>query len=374
MGDVEMLLKDPLVPPFEATHSIYTSSPSALPDKKPQLHLPAIYSRRKASGEQAGLVPLQIDDPLSLQTYFLQNLSVSRLNAIHKYLWLAGLARCARPLHDHILHNRKLVITERADYHLLWQSDTLYIMPLPTYLLDHSVWLSHLCQDRTLFELAQGMLLTYIWLVRTESDLDIAHDAGLLSNTVKWPEWIRLVRTSTDKLHLDGRQGVNRRYIHGELRLGRINWIYRFYGQPRTMTTLLRGYNYGYTTYGSFFERNTAWIITATVYITVVLTAMQVGLATKELQNSAAFDSVAYGFTIFSLVAPIGGVAIVLIWILFLVFFNFTFALTHKRAAALEAPSTHNAPQHQNMLAPSINSRASSSTSKTPVSSSRANV
>lgn len=368
-----MLLKTAQVPPFEAIHSAYTSSPSALPDTKPRLHLPAIYSRRKPSGEQAGLVPLQLDDPVSLRTYFHQNLSVSRLNAIHKYLWLAGLARSARPLHDHVLHNRKLVITERAEYHLLWQGDVLYIMPLPTYLLDHSTWLSHLCKDQALFELAQGMLLTYIWLVRTESDLNIAHDAGLVPKAVKWPDWINLVRATTDKIRLDGRQGVNHRYIHGELRLGRINWIYRFVGQPRSLTTLLRGYNYGYTTYGSFFERNTAWIITATVYITVVLTAMQVGLATKELQNSAAFDSVAYGFTVFSLVAPIGGVAIVLIWILFLVFFNMTYALSHKRAAALEAPSTHNAPQHQNMLAPSAGPQPSS-TSKTTATYSGASV
>lgn len=332
-------------PPFAAVHAIYASHPQGSNDIA-QLHLPAVYHRRDASGKSIAPVPLQLDDPRSLRLYFQQHLSVARLNLVHKHLWLAGLPRCAQPLNNHILRNRRFVVTERADFHLLWQKDALYVMPLPSYLLDHEIWTSHLCHEQPLFELARGMLLSYIWLICSESDLHLARDAGLIPRAVDWSNWVNLVRATSATLPLDGSQGVNARYRYGELRLDRINWIYRLCGRPRNFTTLMRGYNYGYTTYGSFLERNTAWIISAIVYITVVLTAMQVGLATKELQDSAAFSSVSYGFSVFAIVAPIGGLAFVLVLLLVLIPFNLTYALSQRKKVSTATSPGSNALQH----------------------------
>lgn len=332
-------------PPFEADDAIYTSSPQG-PFDKAQLHLPAVYNKRDRSGRSVALIHLQLNDAPSLRQYFDQHLSVARLNVIHKHLWLAGLSRSAQPLHNHILRNRRFVITERADYHLLWQKDALHVMPLPAYLLDYDIWTSHLCHDQSLFELARGMLLSYIWLIVSESDLYLAHDAGLIPRGVDWSNWTNLVRATSGNLPLDGSQGVNQRYQYGELRLGRINWIYRLCSKTRNFTTLMRGYNYGYTTYGSFFERNTAWIISATIYITVVLTAMQVGLATKELQDDATFSSVSYGFSIFAIVAPIGGLALVLVLLMILVPFNLTYALARRRKTGKSTASVSGKHQH----------------------------
>ncbi|KAI1734013.1 hypothetical protein F4680DRAFT_439758 [Xylaria scruposa] len=45
---------------------------------------------------------------------------------------------------------------------------------------------------------------------------------------------------------------------------------------------------------------------TATVFIALVLTAMQVGLATEQLRGNAAFQQASYGFTIFDIVGPMG--------------------------------------------------------------------
>jgi hypothetical protein len=67
----------------------------------------------------------------------------------------------------------------------------------------------------------------------------------------------------------------------------------------------MRGYLYGYHKYSSFLSQNFAWVVTATVYVTIVLTAMQVGLGTSELQNNQAFDRASYGFTIFLILAPL---------------------------------------------------------------------
>jgi hypothetical protein len=41
------------------------------------------------------------------------------------------------------------------------------------------------------------------------------------------------------------------------------------------------------------------------VYITIVLTAMQVGLATHRLCNDDRFQNASYGFTIFSILTPL---------------------------------------------------------------------
>ena len=224
------------------------------------------------------------------------------------------------------------MITERAEYHLLWQKDSLLLMPLPSYLLDYDVWTEHICSQQALYEAANGIFLSYMWLICSESDLNLAQQAGLVPVQVDWPKWTNIVRSS--RRLLDGTKDVNPRYVYGELRLGRVNWIYRFCSKTRNFTTIMRGYNYGYTSYGSFFERNTAWIVAATVYITVVLTAMQVGFATKQLQDDAAFSRVSYGFTIFAIVAPVGGLVAVAAFILVLVPFNLTYALGQRKRAA----------------------------------------
>ncbi|KAK5940014.1 hypothetical protein PMZ80_007432 [Knufia obscura] len=343
--DRNILMTSRMSPPFEDAHAIYTSG-NHNSSSKAELHLPAIYNVRDPSGRSIGLRSLNSEDSVSIQKYCSQQLAVARLNIIHTHLWTAGLPRNAQPLHNHVLRGRKFVITERADYHLLWQKDTLLLMPLPPYLLDHEFWIKHLCSDRSLFEVANGMLLSYMWLICSESDLSLAHEAGLIPQAVGWPEWTRLVHSAASRIPLDGSKDVNPRYMYGELRLGRLNWIYRLSSRTRSFTTMMRGYNYGYTSYGSFFARNTAWIVGATVYISVVLTAMQVGLATKELQDSIAFSRVSYGFTLLAIVAPLGGLALVTVLLMVLVPFNLTYALGQRKRAAATARSAHASSGH----------------------------
>jgi hypothetical protein len=40
------------------------------------------------------------------------------------------------------------------------------------------------------------------------------------------------------------------------------------------------------------------------VFVVLVLTAMQVGLATERLQSNAAFQQASYGFAIFAILGP----------------------------------------------------------------------
>ena len=91
--------------------------------------------------------------------------------------------------------------------------------------------------------------------------------------------------------------------------------------------TPLRGYVTRWNQYGSFFRDNLAWLASSTVYIAVVLTAMQVGLATQTLQESAAFQSASYGFTIFSILGPLVAAGLVIL--------QFCYLFTHNSVATI---------------------------------------
>ena len=166
-----------------------------------------------------------------------------------------------------------------------------------------------------------------------------------MSKHVTWPIWSDFSKVVSSSLDLTTFQGISPRYIYGELRLSRINSIYRLCSRTKNFTTFLRGYEYGYHEYGTFIERNFAWFLTLVVYIGLVLTAMQLGLGTRELENNLAFNRACYGFTVFSIVAPLavtGSAATVLV---VLIPFNarYTFArraeARRNYASAIDGPT-----------------------------------
>lgn len=70
--------------------------------------------------------------------------------------------------------------------------------------------------------------------------------------------------------------------------------------------------------------------------MTIVLTAMQVGLATNELQSSQMLNRASYGFAVFSIVAPLGILLVLLLVLLFLIIFNLDHAI-RKRSTTRES-------------------------------------
>jgi hypothetical protein len=261
------------------------------------------------------------------------DLDVDRLNKIHKHLWFAGLPRCGRALHHQLMIDRKVVLTERADLHFLWQDDYIYLKPLPDYLLSHSIWDEILKTDCTLVESAKGFLLSYLWLVQRKSDFTIAKEKGLISGDLSWSDWTAFSAVVASNIDLMGLSGISPRYLYGELRLGRVNMIYRLCRNTRTPRTFMRGYLYGYHKYTSFLSQNFAWVVTATVYVTVVLTAMQVGLGTSELQKNHTFNRASYGFTVFSILAPLIILLVAVFVLLILILFNLDYTLGKRDSA-----------------------------------------
>ena len=323
----------PMSAPFSEKDALFgpplASNNSALsPTRSPHLMtltLPTISNTR-------GPTVLRIDHSNSaqLRAFLTEELDVTRLNRLDKHLSYAGLERACRPLHHQIMLGRDIRVTEKADLHMLWAGRHIFIKPLPDFLLDSRIWHEHLCQDRMLFEDANGFLLSYLWIVTRRSDLQIAHEKGLIPISVTWDAWVDFARTAIANLDYKDLRDVNIRYRRGELRLDRVNWIYRLCSQ--TPHDFFRGYHLDYYTYGSFVGRNLTWMTTVTIYIALALTAMQVGLATDALKGNGRFNSVSYGFTIFSILAPLFVVVVVLCMTTFAVLQNLWYLRQNRRS------------------------------------------
>ena len=309
-------LKPPFLPSSALTqHDLSSTNANILSDSrcppvpKHDALLPAIYYTE----DRTALMP-EDDVPAFLN----HDLDVARLNHIHKKLWLAGRPMNYNSLCRQKMMKREIVITEQTDLHLTWSESTILVKPFPRYLGDYDFWIAHLCQFDELHGSACGFLFSYTSLIGRESDFNLGRELGLVPQ-MPWTQWrayIQDVRRTIDAKPLDQ---INHRYLYGELRLPRLNWIYRLYGR-RQDRSLIRGYVYNYRTYSSFFVRNFAWIFVVFIYATIVLTAMQVGLATERLQPSRRFQDASYGFVIFSIVVPliIAGTAAAIFLFLFL--------------------------------------------------------
>jgi len=122
---------------------------------------------------------------------------------------------------------------------------------------------------------------------------------------------------------------VNRRYHYGDLQLDRLNTIYR---SRYFATHFVRGYLYGYRPYTPFFERRFSWaLIPFGVFLTVILSAMQVGTGLPDLGTNQAFLDASNGFVIFSMACVLIVVSSVVVYRIFLTFMTFVAAITHAK-------------------------------------------
>lgn len=283
-----------------------------------------------------------------IDAFLRQDLSVERLTKIHGWLWIVGRPQAARSLHRQKMKNRAIIVTEQADLHLTWADSYIFIKPLPQYLLRKDVWRDHLCNDATLYENACGFLLSYAWLIQSHLDFEVAKSddikPSLLPQNLKWSQWQAfmgefLTNVSPDpplpRNHIGPFQ-VNKRYQYGELRLGRINLIYRF-APLWWYKYLFDGYHSGYDQYRTFFARNFAWLIVVFAYITVVLTAMQVGLALDGFKDDSRLTGASYGFSVFSLVLVAAAIGIAILLFIVIFVYNLTMTTIAQISRQLEA-------------------------------------
>lgn len=307
--------------------------------------LPATYHYHETNGKRA------VGDPAEDTPAFLRSeLSLGGLAGLLEHLWFAGAARPAMPLHSHIAMGREIVVSDRMDMHLLWTNEgRLFVKPVPRFLLSLDFCQSNLqcpdgcaCRDPLADacrgiprKVALGFLYTYACLISSESDFHIANEKRLLprmedDKPIEWASWKTLARELLREHERDP-GAVHPRFLRAELRLSRINTISRLTSLPH-----FNPYVRGHYTYGSLFRSNLAWMATTTVFVAVVLTAMQVGLATERLQGDATFQQASYGFTVFAILGPMCAFALVILYALFHLVKDLPLLLgaQRKRAAA----------------------------------------
>lgn len=253
-----------------------------------------------------------------ISTILDQDLRTPALDKIYSHLWLAGLPKAARPVHRQILLGRTIVITENPNEHLVWNANRIFIKPLPEYLLSHDFWTtegSSLIQERSLYQSACGLLLSYCWLISTKSDLALARDVRLVPSSVTWEAWALFVTDLLTTIDPETLDTVSKRYHFGELRLSRLNLIYRFAPSMFSGQNFMRGFMSEPLWTKAFLERNFAWLFSVFGFVTIVAGSMQVGLGTDLLHGSGKFQRASVGFTVASLIGVIASVLLVsVVW------------------------------------------------------------
>ncbi|KAF3763173.1 hypothetical protein M406DRAFT_232761, partial [Cryphonectria parasitica EP155] len=159
------------------------------------------------------------------------DLETELLDEIYTYLYLVARKSGAHidPLHKHLLRRRTVVVTENPKLHLVRHYRTIYVKPLPDYLLNHQVWqdhgsrlqVTHKRYDKRRASL--GFLRSYSLLIRHESDFIIAHKSNLLPRHVSFYRFQKFIRPFRSILDED----VSHRYHFGQSRLTRLNWAVR---------------------------------------------------------------------------------------------------------------------------------------------------
>ncbi|KAH7072538.1 hypothetical protein FB567DRAFT_506336 [Paraphoma chrysanthemicola] len=243
----------------------------------------------------------------TLPSFLRRDLDLSRLNRIHNHLWMAGRPMRARPLHKYRLMDYQYLGIEQMDLHLLSvrsSPNQLLLKPLPEWILSHKFWTKHLCSasEPDLHASACGLILSYVWLITTPLDLKLGHEFSLIPHSMTWPWWKLFVKDILSTVDASSLHQVNRRYHFGDLRMDRINLIYRY---RYFATHFVRGYWYPPPRYIPFFERNFSWVLIPFVFFSLILSAMQVGVSLDRLNNNATFIRASYGMVMFSMTVPL---------------------------------------------------------------------
>jgi hypothetical protein len=251
---------------------------------------------------------------IAARTHYVAEYSQQKLNDIHSHLWSAGSKDNINALHHQKVLCREVILSERFDLHLVWFEHIIYIKPLPMSFLNYNFTKTVILPNAILYGNVLGFLYSYIMLVQYSSDLSIAHELGLINTRVKWKPW-REFRTAFLGNISSGRIPralLNKRFEYGELRLARLNYIYRL---------SFRGLKY-FTThreYRTYLREYTVAGITLFAFVTVALTAMQVVVGMNGVSQALIETSYRFSIVVLFVVAIFSAVVLLIFATLFLV-------------------------------------------------------
>jgi hypothetical protein len=239
------------------------------------------------------------------------------VNRLYSYLWLAGLpAKYTRPLHQHKVLGRDIVITEQMRLHLTWIDSNIFFKPIPRALLNYQFFQDHILCNEDIYFQAMEFLYTYIRSIQHESDFDLALEEKLLPLGTTWTTWLAFTKNfPTDQV-----RKRRTRWDFGELRIWRLNIIAKvFYFRPlRGWITLTRDTSVHFT---GFF----ALIAALFAVLSVTLSAFQVAMSPDW--KASAVETTGYWLAIVCLICVAGLVLFIIAWFMALLLTNSVFAI-----------------------------------------------
>jgi hypothetical protein len=258
---------------------------------------------------------IRINDHSGLWRHLERELYLPELEKMSPKLWLMSMQSSSNisALHRQTVKNRRIVITEDPQLHLVWIADRIYIKPLPPYLLSYVFWehylqkgqdciasscntanIEHVLQRQRILPSALGFLRTYSHLIKHESDFHIAKEERLIPSNITWIDFSDFTAHVATIQDTD----VTERYTYGELRLSRLNFyskifLRKFYFRRR------------HSQYGSYFAQFFTPLLFVFGMFSVVLSAMQVITASNPLLLTESawhgFWKLCIGFSMLSL-------------------------------------------------------------------------
>jgi hypothetical protein len=218
--------------------------------------------------------------------YCTKDMDTPGLNKLGEKLWWAGPTPAVVPLSQHYVLERRIQITEDPSVHLLWVEGILYVKPIPAYLTCFAFWEFLMDESETdessedyacLIATCLGFLKTYASLVQRRSDFNLAKNHGLLESLgdVSFEQFIAFIACFDNVPDLV----ISSRWRYGLIQLDALN----FHSSIHLRRWHLNRFEARYATY---FSRFFPVVLFVFALFSVVLSAMQVIIAAKQIWDT----------------------------------------------------------------------------------------
>ncbi|KAL5389032.1 hypothetical protein DPSP01_002735 [Paraphaeosphaeria sporulosa] len=206
-------------------------------------------------------------------------------------------------LHEYSSTGSHVTVSEDPGLHLVRKYDVIFIKPIPHCLLNFNFWVSYLMpghggsgagQDlhdparlKSSTRSALGLLRTYGYLIRHESDFLVARSNHLIPRDVSYTQFqyfIHPFRELPDFV-------VSPRYEYGHIRMTRLNLAIRILRPKSTRKIFPWSYHKLYYHSGQYLAKFAAPLLFLFASFTLILSSMQVGLAAKETYVDGVWDA-----------------------------------------------------------------------------------
>jgi len=217
-------------------------------------------------------------------------------------LWLIAVHGAPRSLYYQKFLGREIVLAEELNLHLVWAKSRIFIKPLPDFLLNHEFWEANISCEPGLHRAACGLLYSYCGLIRFGHDLQVAQECHLVNANLNYRAWTEFARTALSNLNPKDSNTMDPRFEYGELRLNRLDTIYRYSPYKFSISSVLQGFPHALTeSYVPYMDQyNNA--VSAFGIIVIVLSAFNLTLTAYPSTPNLDLQQTAYRFAIFAMV------------------------------------------------------------------------